>query len=82
MNVGKVDCTRSWGANTEDFIVIVDNMMNLELLFRGWQITGNQTYYDMAVSYANRTTEKHIRPDNSSYQVIEFNSTAGLNIKL
>jgi hypothetical protein len=52
-------------------------MMNLELLFRGWQITGNQTYYDMAVSHANRTIDEHIRSDNSSYQVVEFNSTTG-----
>jgi hypothetical protein len=77
----KVGCTRSWAStNPEEFVVIADNMMNLELLFRGWQITGNKTYYDMAVSHANRTIKEHIRADNSSFQVVEFNSTTGLQI--
>jgi hypothetical protein len=78
----KVGCTRSWNSkDTEDFIVIADNMMNLELLFRGWQLTGNKTYYDMAVSHTNRTIKEHIRSDNSSNQVVEFNSTTGKNNK-
>ncbi len=56
--------------------------MNLELLFRGWQLTGNKTYYDMAVSHTNRTIKEHIRSDNSSNQVVEFNSTTGKNQKI
>ncbi len=51
--------------------------MNLELLFRGWQITGNWTLYDMAVSHANRTIEEHVRSDHSSYHVVAFNETDG-----
>src|SRR5258708_5085665 len=52
-------------------------MMNLELLYKGWQITGNKTYYDIAVSHANRTIKEVIRSDNSSYQVVAFNDTTG-----
>jgi len=65
-----------------EFAVIVDNMMNLELLFKGWQLTGNKTYYDMAVSHTNHTIKEHIRSDNSSYQCVIFNSTSGLIIFL
>jgi uncharacterized protein YyaL (SSP411 family) len=52
-------------------------MMNLELLFRGWEITGNKTLYDMAVSHANRTIKEHLRSDHSSYHVVAFNETDG-----
>lgn len=44
----------------------------------GWQITGNKTYYDMALSHTNRTIEEHIRKDHSSYQCVIFNATSGI----
>jgi uncharacterized protein YyaL (SSP411 family) len=52
-------------------------MMNLELFFRGWEITGNKTLYDMAVSHANRTIKEHLRSDHSSFHVVAFNETDG-----
>jgi hypothetical protein len=55
-------------------------MINLKLLFKGWQITGNKTYYDMAVSHTNRTIKEHIRSDYSSYQCVIFNATTGLKL--
>jgi len=56
-------------------------MMNLELLFRGWQITGNNTLYDIAVSHANTTIKEHLRKDYSSYHVVAFNETDGTVIR-
>jgi uncharacterized protein YyaL (SSP411 family) len=56
-------------------------MMNLELLFRGWQITGNKTLYDIAVSHANRTIKEHLRKDYSSYHVVAFNETDGTVVR-
>jgi hypothetical protein len=64
-----------------EFLVIVDNMMNLELLFRGWQITGNKTLYDIAVSHANKTIEEHLRSDHSSHHIVVFNETDGSVIR-
>ncbi|XP_054163820.1 unsaturated glucuronyl hydrolase-like [Oppia nitens] len=79
----KVGCIRSWGSidDKKQFLVIVDNMMNLELLFKGYEITGNKTLYDMAVSHANRTLKEHVRKDNSSYHIVNFNVTTGQVIR-
>ncbi|CAG2102385.1 unnamed protein product [Medioppia subpectinata] len=84
-----VGCTRSWGADyvhhlplKGQFLVIVDNMMNLELLLEGWRLSNNQTLYDMAVSHANRTLKEHVRhSDYSSYHIVAFNETTGAVIR-
>ena len=55
-----VRCTRSWDSKA-GFLVIIDNMMNLELLFDTSNQTNNQTWYDMAWQHANRTMYEHFR---------------------
>jgi hypothetical protein len=74
-----VGCLRSWDHNSDkwDFPVIIDNMMNLELLFWATRATGDSTYYNIAVSHATRTMKEHFRPDNSSYHVVDFNPETG-----
>ncbi|CAG2183509.1 unnamed protein product, partial [Oppiella nova] len=74
MTLAIVGCTRSWNSK-DGFVVIADNMMNLELLFEAWRISGNKTLYDMAVSHTNRTIIEHLRKDYSYYQVIKYNET-------
>jgi rhamnogalacturonyl hydrolase YesR len=66
-----VGCIRSWdhNANKWDYPVIIDNMMNLELLFWAFETTGDSVYYNIAVSHADKTLENHFREDNSSYHV-------------
>ena len=75
-NVGSL---RSWDHNRHrwDFPVIIDNMMNLELLFWATKATGDSIYYDIAVSHADLTIREHFRPDASSYHVIDFNPETG-----
>ncbi len=75
-----VRCTRSWDSK-EGFLVIIDNMMNLELLFEASNQTNNQTYYNMAWQHTNRTMYEHFRPDNSTYHVVEYNETDGSVIR-
>ncbi|CAF4819278.1 unnamed protein product [Rotaria sp. Silwood1] len=75
-----VRCTRSWDSK-EGFLVIIDNMMNLELLFEASNQTNNQTWYNMAWQHANRTMYEHFRPDNSTYHVVEYNETDGSVIR-
>ena len=41
--------------------VIIDNMMNLELLFKATQLSGDSTFHNIAVSHANKTMENHYR---------------------
>ena len=57
--------------------VIIDNMMNLELLFKATQFTGDSTYYDIAVSHAEHTMKNHFRPDYSCYHVVDYDSETG-----
>ncbi|KAI0933566.1 hypothetical protein AcV5_005683 [Taiwanofungus camphoratus] len=73
-----VGCTRSWDtADPTDFEVIIDNMMNLEVLFVSASLTGNNTLREIAVSHANKTMQNQIRPDGSSFHVVEYNATTG-----
>ncbi len=57
--------------------VIIDNMMNLELLFRASEISGDQSFREIAISHADRTLENHFRPDYSSYHVVDYDPETG-----
>ncbi|MBO9635183.1 MAG: glycoside hydrolase family 88 protein [Chitinophagaceae bacterium] len=74
-----VGCIRSWDHSKDkwDFPVIIDNMMNLELLFAATQLTRDSAYYRIAVSHANTTMKNHFRPDYSSYHVVAYDSLTG-----
>ncbi|KAF8609540.1 d-4,5 unsaturated-glucuronyl hydrolase-like protein [Ceratobasidium sp. AG-I] len=75
-----VGCTMSWNPSTQDpseFKVIIDNMMNLELLIISSKLTGNATLYKMATSHANKTMLNHLRPDASTYHVVNYNPKTG-----
>lgn len=75
-NVGSL---RSWDFNADEweFPVIIDNMMNLELLFEATKITGDSSYYHMAVQHANTTLKNHVREDNSTYHVVVYDTVNG-----
>jgi rhamnogalacturonyl hydrolase YesR len=73
----KVGCIKSWDSRPSDFLVIIDNMMNLELLFWATKETGDSSYYKMAVSHADMTMKNHFRPDYSSYHVVNYNPETG-----
>lgn len=74
---------RSWDHSTDKWAypVIIDNMMNLELLFAATQLTGDSSFYKIAVTHANTTMKNHYRPDNSSYHVVGYDSLTGKVIK-
>ena len=52
-------------------------MMNLPLLVAGGRLSRNQTLIDLAIRHGLRTAREHLRPDNSTYHVIEYNQTSG-----
>lgn len=72
-----VGCIKSWDSRDDSYLVIIDNMMNLELLFWASEYSGDKTYYDIAVKHANTTLDNHFRKDNSSYHVVNYNSKTG-----
>ena len=57
--------------------VIIDNMMNLELLFEASLMTGDSTFYDISVKHADTTMEHHFRDDNSCYHVVDYDLETG-----
>lgn len=57
--------------------VIIDNMMNLEIMFEATCLTGDSTFYDIAVSHANTTMAHHFRPDFSCYHVVDYDPATG-----
>ena len=57
--------------------VIIDNMMNLELLFKATEFSGDSTYAKIAVSHADKTLENHFRPDWSYYHVVDYDLNTG-----
>ncbi|MDR1357267.1 MAG: glycoside hydrolase family 88 protein [Tannerellaceae bacterium] len=72
---------RSWdhtNGGQWQYPVIIDNMMNLELLFHAARESGDRRYYDISVSHADKTMEQHFRPDYSSYHVVSYDSITGL----
>ena len=74
-----VGCIRSWDHNADKwkYPVIIDNMMNLEMLFRATQLTGDSTFWHIAVTHANTTMKHHFRPDYSSYHVVDYDPETG-----
>lgn len=75
----KVGSLRSWdwNKNVWEFPVIIDNMMNLELLFEATKISGDSTFYEIAVKHANTSLKNHFRKDGSSYHVVVYDTITG-----
>jgi len=72
-----VGCIKSWDSKPSDFLVIIDNMMNLELLFWATKVSGDSSFYKMAVAHANTTMRNQYRPDYSSYHVLNYDAETG-----
>ncbi len=60
-----------------DCPVIIDNMMNLELFFKVSEMTGDDTYKNIAISHADKTMENHYRDDFSTYHVVDYDDETG-----
>lgn len=74
-----VHSMRSWDHSTDKwaFPVIIDNMMNLDLLFWAFKQTQDSLFYNVAVNHANTTMKNHYRADYSSYHVIDYDVKTG-----
>lgn len=74
---------RSWDHSTAKWAcpVIIDNMMNLELLFWATKESKDSTFYRIAVDHARTTMKHHFRPDFSSYHVIDYDTITGQVLK-
>ncbi len=74
----------SWPRNVEMFgghNTIMDNMINLEMLFWASKHGGDKYLYDIAVKHAETTMEHHFRPDGTCYHVAVYDPEDGHFIK-
>lgn len=67
---------RNWPHNT-----IMDNMINLEMLFWAARNGENKHLYDIAVAHADKTMKCQFRPDYSNYHVAVYDTITGDLIK-
>lgn len=80
-NVGTI---LSWPRNIEmlgGHNTIMDNMINLEMLFWASKNGGDKDLYDIAVKHAETTMNNHFRPDYSCYHVAVYDADNGNFIK-
>ena len=75
---------RSWNSGkgrgkmiSDHFLVIVDNMMNLELLEWAAKNGGDKNFLAVAKSHADKTNRNHFRSDSSAYHILDYNPANG-----
>ncbi|KAH7381801.1 glycoside hydrolase family 88 protein [Cadophora sp. MPI-SDFR-AT-0126] len=83
----KVQALRSWDTcvtkrysftdPSKDYLVIIDNMLNLDLLFWASLELRSPALRASAIAHARTTQAHHIRPDSSTYHVVNFNQSTG-----
>ena len=73
----EVGCTRSWNSKKWTYAVIVDNMMNLELLLKGAELSGDENLKEIALTHSRTTMKNHYREDFSSYHLVDYDPETG-----
>lgn len=74
----KIQSIQSWDSSKNfKCAVIVDNMMNLELLTWVSNNGGDPRFREIAVTHANSTIERHFRPDNAAFHVLDYSLASG-----
>ncbi|OMP86106.1 Unsaturated glucuronyl hydrolase, partial [Diplodia seriata] len=83
----RVGAMRSWdGCETRaykyddaqtDFLVVIDNMMNLDLLYHAAALTGDLALAHIATTHAHTTLRTHVRPDASTAHLVVHDASTG-----
>ncbi|HRG56552.1 MAG TPA: glycoside hydrolase family 88 protein, partial [Lacunisphaera sp.] len=78
-----VGAIKSWdhGVGKFTYPVIIDNMMNLELMFWAAREGKVARYRDLALKHADTTLANHFRSDHSTFHVIDYDPQTGRVIK-
>ncbi len=67
---------RAWNGDMYGW-AIIDCMMNLPLLYFASRESGDNRFYDIAVSHADTTLKNHLRPDGSARHIINYDTHTG-----
>lgn len=73
----KTGVIRSWDWGKWQYPVIIDNMMNLELLYFAGREPGNERLTQIANSHADITMANHFRKDASCFHVVSYDTITG-----
>ena len=73
----KVGALRSWDFAPFTYPVIVDNLMNLEMLFAASQLSGDTSFAHIAQAHANTDLKYRFRKDYSTFHVLDFDPATG-----
>ncbi len=76
-----IGCIRSWDFGEWNYPVIIDNIMNLDLLFNAYNLTSNYRYNEVAIKHAKTTMRNHFRPDYTCYHVVSYNNDGTVDYK-
>jgi len=78
----EVGLIKSWdNRKNKEYPVIIDNLMNLELLFEISKITGDSSMRAKGIMHTDKTLANHFRSDNSCFHVVDYDSITGNVIK-
>lgn len=74
----RVGAIRSWGEMERfSYPVIIDNMMNLEILFWAARNGGDESLADLATTHAMTTIRDHVRADGTTFHVVDYEPETG-----
>jgi unsaturated chondroitin disaccharide hydrolase len=74
----RVGLIQSWNADRRwQYPVIIDNMMNLELLFWAARHGGDSDLSAIAETHALNTLKNHVRADGSTWHVVDYDPATG-----
>ncbi len=81
-----IGCILSWPREVDNgrfapFNTIMDNMMNLEMLYWAAKNGGDERLYDIATKHAETTMQHQFRHDGSNYHVALYDTLTGDFIK-
>lgn len=80
-DIGAIKSWEAWTALNANYPVIIDNMINLELLFWAAGHGGKAEWQEIAVEHAKTTLKHHIRPDGTTYHIVDFDENGNVNRK-
>ena len=60
-----------------DTPIIIDNMMNLDVLYKAFEYSKDSMFYTIATNHAKTTLKNHFREDYSSFHVVDYNHKTG-----
>jgi len=68
---------RAWNGDMHKGWAIIDCMMNLPLLYRASEITGDERFTYIAKAHADKTLKHHLREDGSVKHIVSYDFNNG-----